>query len=133
MTRRFPNLFGDNSAFTVPIRGRHVRECVREPLVQRIIHGSDFPVPVSGYFPWLRGFIDWKTFRLWEKHPNVLERDFQLKRAMGFPDETFTRCWKLLRLKGSRRATAGTAETQTYKKTGLVSQGVTEKPGEFSN
>jgi hypothetical protein len=27
-----------------------------------------------------------------------LERDFQLKKAMGFPAETFTRCWKLLRL-----------------------------------
>jgi hypothetical protein len=98
MTRRFPNLYGDNSAFTVPIRGRHVRACTREPLVQRIIHGSDFPVPVYGHFPWLRGFIDWKTFRRWERHPNVLERDFQLKKAMGFPAETFTRICSLLRL-----------------------------------
>jgi len=97
MTRRFPNLYGDNSAFTVPIRGRHVPECTREPLVQRMIHGSDFPVPVYGHFPWLRGFIDWKTFRRWERHPNVLERDFQLKKAMGFSQETFTRIWKLLR------------------------------------
>ena len=98
MTQRFPNFYGDNSAFTVPIRGRHVAECAREPLVQRILHGSDFPVPVFGHFPWLRGFIDWKTFRKWEKCPNVLERDFQLKKAMGFPAETFTRCWKLLRV-----------------------------------
>ncbi len=118
LTKRFPNLYGDNSAFTVPIRGRHVRECTREPLVHRIIHGSDFPVPVYGHFPWLRGFIDWTSFRRWERHPNVLERDYQLKKAMGFPAETFTRVWKLLRV---------------YKKTGLVSQGVTEKPGEFSN
>jgi len=98
MTRRFPNLYGDTSAFTVPIRGRHVPECVREPLVDRMIHGSDFPVPVYGHFPWLRGFVDWQTFRRWQRHPNVLERDYQLKVAMGFPPETFTRIWKLLRL-----------------------------------
>ncbi len=98
MTRQFPNLYGDNSAFTVPIRGRHVPECVRAPLVDRIVHGSDFPVPVYGHFPWLRGFINWETFRRSEHQPNVLERDLQLKMAMGFPAETFTRLWKLLRL-----------------------------------
>jgi hypothetical protein len=98
MTRRFENLYGDNSAFTVPIRGRHVPECVREPLVQRIVHGSDFPVPIYGLFPWIRGFIDWKSFRKWQQEPNVLERDYQLKLAMGFGPETFTRAWKLLRV-----------------------------------
>jgi hypothetical protein len=97
MTRRFPNLYGDNSAFTVPIRGRHARDCTRQPLVERIVHGSDFPVPVYGHFPWLRGFVEWKTFRRWERQANVLERDYQLKVAMGFPADTFTRIGKLLR------------------------------------
>jgi len=101
MTRRFENLYGDNSAFTVPIRGRHVPECIQEPLVQRLVHGSDFPVPIYGLFPWLHGFIDWKTFRQWQRVPNVLERDYQLKVAMGFGPETFTRAWGLLRV-GSR-------------------------------
>ena len=98
MTRRFEHFYGDNSAFTVPIRGRRVRECLKEPLVQRMIHGSDFPVPVFGHFPWLRGFVDWQTFRCWQRHPNVLERDYQLKVAMGFPPETFVRLWRLLRV-----------------------------------
>jgi hypothetical protein len=106
MTKRFPHLYGDNSAFTVPIRGRHVRECARDPLAQRIVHGSDFPVPVYGHFPWVRGFVDWKAFRRCEHQPNVLERDYQLKRAMGFPPETFTRVWRLLRLPTSGRAPA---------------------------
>ncbi len=101
MTRRFPNLYGDNSAFTVPIRGRHVPECIREPLVQRLVNGSDFPVPVYGHFPWLRGFISWQSFRRGERESNVLERDYQLKLAMGFPPETFTRAWNLLRLQGT--------------------------------
>jgi hypothetical protein len=98
LTRRFANLYGDNSAFTVPIRGRHVRECARAPLAERMIHGSDFPVPVYGLFPWVRGFVDWPTFRRWQRQPNVLERDYQLKLAMGFPPETFTRAWRLLRV-----------------------------------
>jgi predicted TIM-barrel fold metal-dependent hydrolase len=98
MTRRYGNLYGDNSAFTVPIRSRHVSSCVRAPLVERLIHGSDFPVPVHGVFSWLRGRVDWKTFRHWQRQNNILERDYQLKRAMGFPPETFTRIWDLLRL-----------------------------------
>jgi predicted TIM-barrel fold metal-dependent hydrolase len=98
MTRRYPNLYGDNSAFNVPLRGRHTRLCLREPLADRILHGSDLPVPVNGHWSWLRGFVDWKTFRRWENHPNPLERDYQLKRAMGFGKATFTRAWDLLRV-----------------------------------
>ncbi len=97
MTRRFPNLYGDTSAFTVPIRARHVPDCLREPLLGRMIHGSDFPVPVYGHIPWLHRWINWQTFRRWERHPNALERDYQLKRALGFPRETFTRVGTLLR------------------------------------
>src|SRR5437588_4680512 len=98
MTRRFPNLYGDTSAFNVPVRGRHVPVCLREPLLSRMVHGSDFPVPVHGHFAWMRGLVDWQSFRRWQRQPNVLERDYQLKLAMGFPPETFIRIWKLLRL-----------------------------------
>jgi hypothetical protein len=97
MTRRYPNLYGDTSAFNVPIRGRHVPECLREPLLSRMVHGSDFPVPVHGHFAWMRGLIDWQTFRRWERDPNILERDYQIKVAMGFPPETFTRILALIR------------------------------------
>ncbi len=96
MLGRFPNLYGDNSAFNLPMRGEHTRETVREPIVSRIIYGSDLPVPVSGLWAWLRGFIDWHTYRRCEKIPNPLERDYQLKRAMGFPEDTFTRLHSLL-------------------------------------
>ncbi|MBK7997969.1 MAG: amidohydrolase family protein [Verrucomicrobia bacterium] len=96
MTRQYPNLYGDNSAFNVPIRGRHVRKCVKEPLVDRILHGSDLPVPVHGHFAWLKGYVDWKTFRQWETHPNILERDYQLKLASGFPGASATKIWSLL-------------------------------------
>jgi len=97
MLRRFPNLYGDSSAFNVPMRGRHIRECLREPLASRLVHGSDYPVPVNGHFAWGGGLIAWSDFRRCQKIKNVLERDFQLKRAMGFPPEHFTRIHSLLR------------------------------------
>src|SRR5260221_4333459 len=98
MTTRFENLFGDNSAFNVPIRGRHAASCLLRPLADRLVHGSDYPVPVFGHLAWMRGLIDWKSFRRCETESNVLEKDYQLKRAMGFGPETFTRVWKLLRV-----------------------------------
>ena len=97
MTRRHPRLYGDISAFNVPIRGSVVPRCLQKPLVERMVHGSDYPVPVFGHWAWLQGFVDWKAFRQWERQPNVLERDYQLKRAMGFPPETFTRISRMLR------------------------------------
>ena len=101
MTRRFPNLYGDTSAFNVPIRGRHIRKCLESPLAERMVHGSDYPVPVHGHFAWLRGFVDWKSFRRWERETNILERDYQLKLAMGFKPEMFTRIWGLMRAQNS--------------------------------
>lgn len=97
MTGRYPNLYGDISGFNIPVRSEHFRECLREPLVHRIVHGSDYPVPVLGHWAWVRGLIDWQTFRRWERQPNLLERDYQLKRALGFPDEPFVRIHSILR------------------------------------
>jgi len=96
MTRKYPNLYGDSSAFNVPIRVRHVPECVREPLAARILHGSDYPVPVFGHWAWARGLISWQDFRRCEGLSNVLERDYQLKRAMGFPPASFCHIRRLL-------------------------------------
>jgi uncharacterized protein len=94
MTCRYPNLYGDISAFNIPTRSRHFRECLA---MERIVHGSDYPVPVFGHWAWLRGLIDWETFRRCEAIPNVIERDYQIKRAIGFTDEVFTRVAGLMR------------------------------------
>ena len=98
MAKRFPNLYGDSSAFNVPFRGYPVPACLREPLSGRVLHGSDFPVPVMGHWAWLRGFISWKNFRKAHQTKNLIERDYLLKRGMGFPDEAFTKIWSILRL-----------------------------------
>jgi predicted TIM-barrel fold metal-dependent hydrolase len=98
MTRRFENLFGDTSAFNVPLRGRHLKKCLASPLRERLVHGSDYPVPVHGHWAWMRRFIGWKDFRRCERTTNIIERDYQLKLAMGFEPQHFTRARKLLRM-----------------------------------
>src|SRR5205085_3477168 len=85
MLAHHPNLYGDTSAFNVPIRGRHIRQCLGEPLASRLVHGSDFPVPVYGHWAWMQQFVSWKKFRQCERMNNVLEKDYQLKCAMNFP------------------------------------------------
>jgi len=77
-------------------------------------------VPVSGLWAWLRGFISRDAWSASRRETNVLERDYQLKVAMGFPAEVFTRGWKLLR------------HAPRKQKTGPDSQRVAERPGEFS-
>src|SRR5207247_6411715 len=90
MTRRYPRLYGDISAFNVPIRGSVVPHCLKPPLCDRLVHGSDYPVPVLGHWAWMQRFVDWKDFRRWGRQTNILERDYQLKRAMGFSADMFT-------------------------------------------
>lgn len=97
MTRRYQNLYGDTSAFNVPIRGSVIPDCVAGGLGERLVHGSDYPVPVFGIWGWLQGFLGWDDFRRCEAERNILERDYQLKRAMGFEEAHFTRVERLLR------------------------------------
>ena len=101
MFKKYPNLYGDTSAWNVPLRGRHVKRCAgpkADVPSERLLHGSDYPVPCSGLWGALRRAVPWKAYRRWQKQPNVLERDYQLKIAMGFTPEHFTRAWSLMRL-----------------------------------
>ena len=121
-----PNLFGDTSAFNVPIRGRHIRACLESGVTERLVHGSDFPVPVFGHWAWAQRFIGWRAFREGESIKNVLERDYRLKQAMGFSPESFTRILSLL------RRTSAVKRLNT-KKTGPGSQGMTVQVRGISN
>lgn len=97
MLARWPNLYGDTSAWNVPLRGQHAGIATRGLVAERLLHGSDFPVPVNGLWARLRGFISGDDWRRCRAIGNVIERDHQLKRAMGFGPEHFTRVAGLLR------------------------------------
>ncbi len=98
MLGEFPNLYGDVSAMVALNRCGHLRDCLRADIAPRILHGSDFPVPVLGHRMWLQGWIDRATFRRCQNIPNSLERDWQFKLALGFSEEIATRPAGLLRM-----------------------------------
>ncbi len=103
MTRQFPRLYGDNSALACcnfRARPGAIRRMRNEgELAARILHGSDVPVPVTGVLAWASGVLRWRDWRAAAAVANPIERDAQLKRAMGFGPETFTRLAGLLRLR----------------------------------
>jgi hypothetical protein len=99
MLSEFPNLYGDISALVSLNRCGHLRDCLRDQIAPRILHGSDFPVPVLGHRLWLQGWLDRTSFRRLQQIDNPLERDLRFKAALGFSEETFTRARDLLRLK----------------------------------
>jgi uncharacterized protein len=101
MCARFPNLYGDNSALaalTFRLRPRTLRILTRTPVAERILHGSDVPVPVTGAQAWLCGMMPWRDFRVAGAEENPLARDLLLKKALGFADECVTRPAQVLRL-----------------------------------
>jgi len=98
MLQEFPNLYGDISAMVSLNRCRHLHDCRRNEIQPRILHGSDFPVPVLGHRLWLNQSLDGQLFRRIQKIDNPLERDFRFKQALGFSDQMFTRAAELLRL-----------------------------------
>lgn len=100
MTRRFPNLYGDNSALaglTFRLRPKALARMKEMPLAERILHGSDLPVPVSGAGLWALGMISWSAYRELAKEENPVERDAGLKRRLGFGEGSFMGLAGLLR------------------------------------
>jgi hypothetical protein len=70
---------------------------VQTDLRDRILHGSDVPVPVTASLLWALGIVSWREWRETARVANPLERDVQIKRAMGFPATSQTTLAGLLR------------------------------------
>lgn len=107
MTERFPNLYGDNSALAAlnfRLRPSALRRLTSGALAERILHGSDLPVPSSGLLPWAGGMLSWSDYRAAARVGVPLERDARLKRLLGFSEATFTRAADVLR--GAKEAKA---------------------------
>ncbi len=104
LLQKYPNLVGDNSGLMTPVRSRHFRTILKEPYLSRMVYGSDIPIPISGLWNLLRGTVNLKTFWKSRAERNIFERDYQLKLAMGFPAESFTRVSSILRLSPTQRS-----------------------------
>ena len=90
LARRHPRLLIDNSALGSPIRSAAIPRLL-DSLADRIVHGSDFPVPSDPTWPWLRGQIPWSSARKIRSQRNPLARDAALKSELGFGSASFTR------------------------------------------
>jgi len=96
MMSEYPHLYTDNSALTTLNRHDTLPELLASGLHDRILHGSDYPVPVVPWGPWLGGRYDLETAIFLQGIRNPLERDYQAKRMMGFGEESFSRLGELL-------------------------------------
>jgi predicted TIM-barrel fold metal-dependent hydrolase len=111
MLCEFPHLYGDISALNLPNRCRRLRDCLRPGVVERVVHGSDVPVPVFAAAPLLRGLIGVRDYWRLRRIKNPIERDYQIKRTMGFPKETFTRAASILRINRHEKPNLAPAAT----------------------
>lgn len=96
LLERYDHAFGDTAAFGTLVRAGAMRRARRfaGQHADRILHGSDYPVPSNAlYFLPELGFgrvADLEGV----SHP--LDRDLRLKRAMGFPEASFSAAHRLL-------------------------------------
>jgi len=101
MLAEFPNLYGDTAAFALPNRFHRLRATLRPGVVERLVHGSDVPVPVMPHAGVLAGRFGVGTWWRLRRIRNPLERDYRFKRALGYPDSVFSRAARLLRRPGA--------------------------------
>jgi len=82
LVKDYPNLYGDLAALSLGFGGRSIRKLVRDEVAkERLVNGSDFPVPpfrsVSDLF----------------KSINPFSRDYEIKKKLGVPDSVFYRAY----------------------------------------
>ncbi|HEX6041942.1 amidohydrolase family protein [Longimicrobium sp.] len=88
--RRYPHLWVDNSGISNPSRFPHLPRFAADPeLVARTLHGSDFPVPSNAF--WYLRRLGARRVAALERIRNRMQRDVEIKRALGYPDDVLTR------------------------------------------
>ncbi|MBN2341745.1 MAG: amidohydrolase family protein [Deltaproteobacteria bacterium] len=108
LLRDYPNCYGDTSALTNLWRSKYLRQLLHPERLQhkygvlienpfdRMIHGSDYPVPIT---PMALG---WKTSLRARQNltnaNNPIQLDVALKRAAGVPDSCLSRAGQVVRL-----------------------------------
>ncbi|MFH0910229.1 MAG: amidohydrolase family protein [Planctomycetota bacterium] len=94
----YPHLYGDTASLFGLRARRFLKVLDRRDVIDRLVHGSDWPVPASPW--WFMGAIPLARIRELARIENPLERDLETKRALGLPDAVFTRARGILRWPG---------------------------------
>lgn len=95
LLQEYPHLWVDNSGLCNPGRFAHLPHLVRNELfVRRTLYGSDWPVPSNAIYYFKKMGIR-KVFHL-ERLKNVSQRDIEIKRYFGYPEESLSNHSKVL-------------------------------------
>jgi predicted TIM-barrel fold metal-dependent hydrolase len=95
MLQAYPHLWVDNSGISNPSRFPHLpRFAADAGIVARTLHGSDFPVPSNAF--WYARRLGGRRVAELERIRNRMQRDIELKRALGYPDAVLTRAPQVL-------------------------------------
>lgn len=95
LIRSFPNLYCDTAVLASMFRWRNLPRILETPeVLERTIHGSDFPFPSNPLVFWNR--LSPSTVGSLLGQPNLLERDYRIKRGLGLPQSVFERGSELL-------------------------------------
>lgn len=102
LTRLYPNLYGDTSAFCVPTRAGKLRRLIRDPALRsRLVYGSDFPaIPFPLSFLFMSG---WKGYKKAHAVANPFDKPFRSLQGAGLPSDVFSRASTILRIPASKR------------------------------
>jgi uncharacterized protein len=101
MLAKYPNLYGDNSALaglSFRLRPSALKRLTSPEMHNRILHGSDLPVPSSGWLTWAFGMLTHQDLRDSRRITNPIERDAVLKEMLGFDEVSFHLAAKVLRI-----------------------------------
>ena len=100
MIREFPNLYGDISSMASPARFPYLRRVLAHDLArERILLGSDYPVPVLPFLFLPR--LGFSRVRELHRIQNPLQRNLVTFRALGVAEEALRRASKILKLSPS--------------------------------
>lgn len=97
LAREYPNLYGDLSAFGLPLHGRELRQILNDPvLLAKAVYGSDCPITPQPL--WYVMWLGWRKARALRAIANPLDKVYETMKALGVPEEVFRRGESLLRL-----------------------------------
>ncbi len=96
MFDEYPHLWVDNSGMCNPGRYAHLPALAEDSRIwERTLYGSDFPVPSNAiYFTRELGVKE--VFEMEWRERNPIQRDVEIKRALGYPDRTLSRAVDVL-------------------------------------
>lgn len=103
LTATYPNCFGDTAALANSWRSKYLFELLDTERIERkykvqlddpfarLIHGSDYPIPVSPRA--LRRKMSKQSYARIDRIGNPLQLDLELKRQVGVPDSILTNAY----------------------------------------